>query len=56
MPVGNYSADIFADGVNANRIGNDYLKTVKNISKRDSMNIKKMKSGGFAIKLTPVQN
>ena len=52
LPKGNYSAEIFTDGVNADRIGNDYVRAIKNISSGDRMNIQMMKGGGFAIKLT----
>lgn len=55
LPAGNFNAEIFTDGPNANRIGNDYNRTVKTIQKGDSLEIEMMKGGGFAIKLEPVK-
>lgn len=55
LAEGSYHAEIFTDGANANRIGNDFSRTVKTINKGDSMEIEMMKGGGFAIKLTPVK-
>ena len=55
LPAGNYDAEIFTDGANANRVGTDYIRVIKNISTSDSLNIEMMKGGGFAIKLTRVQ-
>jgi alpha-glucosidase len=49
---GKYQAEIFTDGVNANRLGNDYILTVKTISKNDSINFEMANGGGFAIRLT----
>lgn len=47
-----YSAEIFTDGANANRNGNDYKKITKVISKGEELSIDMAKGGGFAIKLT----
>jgi len=52
---GKYQAEIFTDGVNANRLGNDFIRTVKTVSKNDSMSIAMANGGGFAIRLTPVK-
>ncbi len=49
-----YTAEIFTDGINANRNGNDYKKTVKTISKNDELEITMANGGGFAIKLVPL--
>jgi len=47
-----YNAEIFTDGANANRVGRDYKRTVKQIGKGDTMEIEMANGGGFAIKLT----
>ncbi len=46
-----YTATIFIDGVNADRIGSDYKKTTKTIRKGSAMEIEMASGGGFAIKL-----
>ncbi|MBC7888436.1 MAG: glycoside hydrolase family 97 protein [Ferruginibacter sp.] len=51
MDAGNYTATIFTDGANANRIGNDYKKTIKKITRGATLNIEMANGGGFAIKL-----
>ncbi|CAN5534039.1 glycoside hydrolase family 97 protein [soil metagenome] len=51
---GNYTATLFTDGINANRIGNDYKKTIKTINKKTVMNIVMANGGGFAIKLEKI--
>jgi alpha-glucosidase len=50
-----YNAEIFTDGVNASRIGNDYIHTNKQIGKGESLDFAMAKGGGFAIRLTPVK-
>lgn len=49
-----YTAEIFTDGINANRNGKDYKKTVKTILKNDELDITMANGGGFAIKLVPI--
>ncbi|CAN5695198.1 glycoside hydrolase family 97 protein [soil metagenome] len=48
---GNYTATIFTDGVNANRIGNDYKKIKRKINKTTVLGILMANGGGFTIKL-----
>jgi alpha-glucosidase len=50
-----YDAEIFTDGPNANRVGSDYVRSEKQISKGDAMEIEMANGGGFAIRLTPVK-
>lgn len=52
---GNYQATIFKDGVNANRIGNDYKKVIKNINSKTIMDMNMANGGGFAIRLEKVE-
>jgi alpha-glucosidase len=50
-----YQAEVFTDGLNANRIGNDYTHKLINIDKGSSLEIEMASGGGFAIRLTPVR-
>jgi len=50
-----YSAELFSDGANASRIGNDYYHTVKQITRGDLWDLHMARGGGFAIKLSPVK-
>ena len=50
-----YTATIFIDGVNADRIGSDYKKMTKTIRKGSSLEIEMASGGGFAIKLQKVK-
>lgn len=46
-----YRAEIFSDGENANRNGNDYRRTIKTLTAADSLVIEMAPGGGFAIRL-----
>jgi len=48
-----YTAEIIRDGANAIQYAGDYIKETKTISKKDSLNIKLAKSGGWSAILTP---
>jgi alpha-glucosidase len=48
---GSYTAEIFTDGPNSNRIGNDYIRTVRQIKKDDTLSVQMLNGGGFAIRL-----
>lgn len=50
---GNYTAEIFADGVNANRVAIDYKRSVANFKKGDKLKISLAKGGGWAAHLRP---
>jgi alpha-glucosidase len=52
---GKYQAEIFTDGVNAARQGNDYVRIVKTISKNEILPFEMAAGGGFAMRLTPVK-
>jgi alpha-glucosidase len=45
---GNYRAEIFSDGINADRDATDYKKEIMNIKKGDKLNVKLMSGGGWA--------
>jgi len=48
---GNYKAELFTDGVNANRIASDYRKEVIDIPANRKLNIKMAQGGGFAARI-----
>ena len=45
-----YEAEIFADGINANRVGNDYATLKRTVKKGDKLDIKMAPGGGWAAK------
>lgn len=48
---GEYSAEIFSDGINADRDATDYRKEAQTIRKGDKLTIKMMNGGGWAARL-----
>jgi alpha-glucosidase len=48
---GNYKAELFTDGVNANRIASDYKKELINIPANRKLTIKMAQGGGFAARI-----
>jgi alpha-glucosidase len=55
LAAAKYKATLFTDGINANRIGDDYVKVTKEVSKGDVMEIELAKGGGFAMTLELVE-
>lgn len=51
LPEGNYRAEIFSDGINADRDATDYTTEVITIRKGDTLKIKMMSGGGWAARL-----
>jgi len=51
LPAGNYTAEVFKDGVNADRNATDYKKEVVNISSGDKINIHLAPGGGWAARI-----
>lgn len=51
LPEGNYRAEIFRDGINADRDATDYTTEVIAIRKGDALKIKMMSGGGWAARL-----
>ena len=49
---GKYKAEIFQDGVNADRIGSDYTKLEKTMDSGSKLKLNLAPGGGFVIKLT----
>ena len=52
LKKGNYKAQIFQDGINADRNGNDYAKLEKTIDGGEMQSFKLAPGGGFVIKIT----
>jgi alpha-glucosidase len=48
---GNYRAEVFKDGINADRDATDYKKEVVNIKKGDKLTVKLMDGGGWAARM-----
>lgn len=46
-----YKAEIYQDGINADRNGNDYKKITRTVSKNDKLSIKLAPGGGWAAKI-----
>jgi alpha-glucosidase len=48
---GDYTMEIYQDGINADRYGNDYKKVVRKISKNDKLKIQLAPGGGWAARI-----
>jgi alpha-glucosidase len=48
---GVYKASIFTDGMNADKTGNDYQKSIRSVTKTTKMKVKMVQGGGFAMKI-----
>ena len=54
LPEGNYKATIFQDGVNADKDGTDYTRTITNVRSKDKLTIKLASGGGWAARFEKV--
>jgi alpha-glucosidase len=52
---GSYTLTFFADGPNASRVGNDYIKGSKQITKADKLSIHMAPGGGWVGIITPAR-
>jgi alpha-glucosidase len=52
---GNFEAEIFQDGVNADREGTDYKKITQKVTSIDRLQIKLSNGGGWAARIFPVK-
>ena len=48
---GSYRAEIFSDGINADRDGTDYKREIATVKKGDKLTVKMMNGGGWAARL-----
>jgi alpha-glucosidase len=55
LPAGEYTMDIFQDGVNADQYASDYKHLKKNVKSGDKMKIHLAQGGGYAAKISPKQ-
>ena len=51
LKPGNYQAEIFRDGINADRDATDYKREVVNITAGDKLNVKLMDGGGWVARI-----
>ena len=49
---GNYEAEIFADGINADREATDYKKEVCIVTAKDKLNVQLAPGGGWTARIT----
>jgi alpha-glucosidase len=54
LPSGTYEAEIFQDGINADRDATDYKRIVRKVSSTDKITIRLMNGGGWAARICPV--
>ena len=52
---GNYEAEIFQDGINADKDATDYKKVILKVTSKDKMKIHLAPGGGWAARITPVE-
>lgn len=55
LPAGNYQAEVFHDGMNADRDGTDYKKEVIKISQGQKLNIHLAPGGGWAARINTIK-
>jgi alpha-glucosidase len=53
LPPGSYQAEIFRDGVNANRDATDYMREVIKVSPGDKLLLKLQGGGGWVARIYP---
>jgi alpha-glucosidase len=51
LDSGDYEAQLYEDGVNADRMASDFKKSVRTIKKGDKLTVKMVAGGGFAARL-----
>lgn len=56
LGAGDFTAEVFRDGVNANRIASDYKKEIISIPSSRKMTLKMAQGGGFALKIYRKKN
>ena len=55
LPAGNYEAEIFQDGVNADRDATDYKKVVRRVTSGDKLAIRLFPGGGWVARIYPAR-
>ena len=49
---GEFNAEIFRDGINADRVGKDYKREVIRVSDNKKLNLHMAPGGGFVVRIT----
>lgn len=55
LPAGTYEAEIFQDGINADREATDYLRKVIKVSKGEKIKVQLSTGGGWSARIYPVR-
>ncbi len=55
LPAGSFRMASYADGVNADRYGSDYKKSMQSVDKSSKLKVHLMGGGGWAARLVPVK-
>ena len=55
LGAGEYKAEIFKDGINANRDATDYKKEVITVKSSDKLNVKLMNGGGWVARFSAIE-
>jgi alpha-glucosidase len=55
LGAGTYTAEIFSDGPNAERVGSDYTRTTRQVKAGDEITVEMAAGGGWAARITPVK-
>ena len=55
LPTGKYTAEVFKDGINADRNATDYKKETINVSSGDKVTVHLAPGGGWVARITAVQ-
>jgi alpha-glucosidase len=55
LPEGRYQAEIFSDGINADKEATDYKKEVIRVTSGDKLPIRMYPGGGWAARITPLK-
>ena len=53
LPAGDYTVDIFQDGINADNHAQDYKHIKNNIKSGDKMTVKMAPGGGWVARISP---
>jgi len=55
LPQGEYEAEVFKDGINADREGTDYKREIMKVDANKKMKIKMAPGGGWAARIYSAQ-
>ena len=55
LGAGEYTMEVFKDGINAHRYGSDYKKEMRNVTRKDGFKIQLAPGGGWVAWITPTR-